>query len=83
MFSSAVFEENPRYCNSLGIVVIQKLWHFVISLITEAIYLKLGICAHFPKSNPYYQGKLFKMHFFFNYAPFSTRLCILYQASHS
>ena len=26
-------------------------------------YLKLGICVHCPKSNPYYQGRQFKMHF--------------------
>ena len=35
-----------------------------ISVITENIYLKLGVCVHYPKSNPYYQGSRFKMHFF-------------------
>ena len=34
-----------------------------ISIITEDIYLKLGICVHCPKSNSYYQGRQFKMHF--------------------
>ena len=42
-----------------------------ISAITEDVYLKLGACIHYPKSNPYYQGRQFKMLFFFqNYAPF-------------
>ena len=65
-FSLAVFGENARYCYSLGILVIvmQKLWHFVISVITEGTFLKLGICVHYPKSNLYYQGRQFKMHFF-------------------
>ena len=26
-----------------------------ISVITEDVYLKLGVCVHYPKSNPYYQ----------------------------
>ena len=37
--------------------------------------MKLRICVHFSKSNPYYQGRQFKMHFFFfffNYACFYT-----------
>ena len=41
-----------------------------ISVITEDIYLKHGICVHYPKSNTYYQGRQFKIHFFKNYAPF-------------
>ena len=52
----------------------QKLWHFVISLlislITEDIYLKLGVCVHYPKSNPYYQGRQFKRLFFSEICPF-------------
>ena len=28
-----------------------------ISVITEDIYLKLGVCVHYPKRNPYYQEK--------------------------
>ena len=43
-----------------------------ISVITEDVYVKLGICVHYPKSNPYDQGRQFKLHFFQNYAPFST-----------
>ena len=54
-----------------------------ISVITEDIYLILGVCVHCPKSNPYYQGRQFKMHFFQDYAPFQLRLFILYQAPHS
>ena len=45
-----------------------------ISVITEDIYLILGVCVHCPKSNPYYQGRQFKMHFFQDYAPFQLRL---------
>ena len=37
-----------------------------ISVITEDVYLKLKLCVHHPKSNPYCQGRQFKMHF---YAP--------------
>ena len=60
-----------------------------ISIITEDIYLKLGVSVHHPKRNPYYQGRQFKMHFFFqNYGPFSKIvflfLCfVLYQAPYS
>ena len=41
--SLAVFGENPRYCYSLGIfgggiVVMRKLWHFVISLLLLKIF---------------------------------------------
>ena len=44
-----------------------------ISVITEDIYFKLGISVHYPKNNPCYQGRQFKMQFGFqNYVPFST-----------
>ena len=41
-------------------------------VINQDIDLKLGVCVHYPKSNPYYQGRQFKMDFFFlcNCAPF-------------
>ena len=56
---------------SLGIVVVvQKLTIRNISVITEDIHSKLRVCVPYPKSNPYYQGRQFKMHFFQNYAPF-------------
>ena len=32
-FSSAVFGENQGYCYSLGVLVMQKFWHFLISLL--------------------------------------------------
>ena len=70
-FSSAVLGENQRYCDSRGVivvvivVVVQKLRFCYISVICEDIYLKLGICVQYPKSNPYYQGRQFKMQFFF------------------
>ena len=52
-----------------------------ISVFTEDIYLKLGVCVHYPKSNPYYQGrKQFKMHFFRTMSLFRLTLFILYQA---
>ena len=42
IFSLAVFAENQRYCYSLGVVVVvfvvQKLWHFVISLLLLKIF---------------------------------------------
>ena len=85
MFSSVVFGENPRYCYSLGFtvvdVVVQKLTFCNIFVITEYIYLKLRLCVQYPKSNPCYQGRQFN--FFQNYAPFSTKAYILYQAPHS
>ena len=82
IFSLAVFgKKTLRYCYSLGVVVgvvvVQELCHFVIYLLLHKIimYLKLGIFVHYPKSNPCYQGRQFKMHFFFffqNNAPFLT-----------
>ena len=71
VFCSAVFGENQRYCYSLGVVVfvviVQKLLRFCnISVVIEDIYLKLEVCVHYAKSNPYYQGRQFKMHFFFS-----------------
>ena len=74
IFSSAVFGENPRYCYSLGVcvvvvVIVQKTDICNISVITEGIYLKRGLYVHYPKSNPYYQGRQFKMLFFFRIMP--------------
>ena len=55
-----------------------------ISIITEDIYSKLKIRVHYPSSNPYYQGREFKMHFLFGIMPlFRLRLFILYQIPHS
>ena len=48
--------------------------------------MKLGAVAHYPKSNPYYQGRQFKVFFVFpNYALFRLAIFILYhnQAPHS
>ena len=78
-FSLAVFGENLRYCYSLCIVGVQKLWHFVISVIIEDIYLKLGVCVHYQKNNPCYQGRQFKMIFIFRIMPL-LRHFNLYQA---
>ena len=73
IFSMTVFGENLRCCYSLGVVgvVVQKLWHFVLILLLLKIYLKIWIYVHYPKSNPYYQGRQFKLHFF-------PELCPLY-----
>ena len=60
-------EKNLTFCN--------------ISVITQDIFLKLGICAHCLKSNPYYQGRQLKMHFIQNYAPFFN-LEFLYSMKH-
>ena len=44
-----------------------------ISVISEDIYWKLGVCVHCQKSDPYCQGRQFKMLFLFqNYTPFSS-----------
>ena len=77
IFSFSFFGQNQRYCYSLvgiGVIIMQKTLTFSnVSVITEDIYLKLAICVHYAKSNLYYQGRQFKIHFFFqNYAPFST-----------
>ena len=70
-FSSAAFRGNPRYCYSLGVIavvfiIMQKLTFCNISVTTEDIYLKLGICVQYTKINPYYQERQFKTHFFRN-----------------
>ena len=89
IFSSTVFQEKGRYCSSLGVVavvfvIVQNLTFCNISVITEDIYLKLWVCVHYPKSSPYYQGRQFKMLFFFRIMTlFPLRLFILYQAPHS
>ena len=36
-----------------------------MSVNTEDVYLQLGVCVHYPKSNPYYQKRQFKMQFSF------------------
>ena len=36
---------------------------------TKAIYLNLGVFVHYPKSNPYYQGRQFRMIFFSELCP--------------
>ena len=63
IFSWAVFGENLRYCYSLGNTVVCHR-HRCCHAKTEDIYLKLGVCVHYPKSNSYYQGRQFKMLFF-------------------
>ena len=65
IFSSAVFRENPRYCYSLGVVIVHLCRHcraktvkfYNMSVITEDIYLKFGVCVHYPKSNLYYTAQ--------------------------
>ena len=61
----------------------EKKTFFNIPVITEDIYLKLGVCVHYPESNPYYQGRQFKMHFFFlqNNSPFFS-LDFLFSIKH-
>ena len=51
-------------------VVMQKLTFCNTSHITEGIYLPLRICVLYTKSNPYYQGKQFKIQFFSVLGPF-------------
>ena len=54
---------------------LEKLRHFVISVNTEDFFLNLRVSVHYSKSNAYYQGRQFKMHFFFFFqnSPFSTK----------
>ena len=60
IFSSAI----------LGVVAVVGVQNSVTfcntSVITEDVYLKLGACVLYPNSNPYYQGRQFKMHFLFS-----------------
>ena len=74
-FSLAVFGENPRYCYSFGIIIVvmQKLRNFVIFLLLLKILIWNSECAFTIQSNPYYQGRQFKMHIFQNYALFLTK----------
>ena len=74
IFSSAVFEENPRYCYSLGVMVVvvlnvvRRRFAKALTFCNISYYcicLKFGIRVHCPKSNQHYQGRQFKMHFFF------------------
>ena len=55
-----------------------------ISVITEDISFKRGLCVHYPKSNPSYQGKCKKAFFFSELCPFfRLRHFILNQAPDS
>ena len=47
-------KKTSRYCHSPGVGGgVQKLRHFLISVITEDIYLKLRVDVHYQKGNPY------------------------------
>ena len=67
----------------LSVCHAKTLTFLIISVITEDIYLKLGVCVHYPESNPYYQGRSFKMYFFRIMPLFCIRIFIHYQAPHS
>ena len=72
-FSARLFSEKTQgfaiafvwLVSRVGVIVMQKQTFCNISVITDDIYLKLGVCVHYPKSNPYYQERQFKMLFFF------------------
>ena len=64
-------EKTCGFAIALLSLSLQKLLNFNIFVITEYIYLQLGVCVHFSKSNPYYQGRQFKMHFFFFFQKYS------------
>ena len=86
--SLTVFGEELRYCYSLGIVVIvvvfivQKLWHFIISLITEDIYLKLEVCVHIQREIHTIKGDNSKCIFFLELCPFFCDLGFLSSIKH-
>ena len=83
-FSLSVFGENLRYYYGLSFGSVQNFLTFCnISVSTKDIYL-LRVCVPYPKSNPCYRGRQFKMLFFFRIMPlFQLRLCILFQTPHS
>ena len=49
-----------------------------ISVITVDIDLKLRVCVYYPKSNPYYQGRRFKMHLSRIMPLFRLRKCLTF-----
>ena len=51
-------------------------------VLTEAVYIKLGACVHYPKSNPYYQWKQLKMLFLSELCPFFFELHFLSSIKH-
>ena len=66
------------------VVVVQNLLIFCdISVIDKDIYLKLGVCVQYPKSNLCFYGRQFQMHFS-RIMPLSRfKIFILYQGPHS
>ena len=52
-----------------------------MSFIIEDIYLKLGVCVQYSRSNPYYQGRQFKS-IFLELCPFFSYLDILSSIKH-
>ena len=63
-------------CYHLAVIIVRRFCAKTvsfcnISVITKEIYLKLRPCVHYSKSNPYYQGRQFKMHFY-ELCPFFT-----------
>ena len=49
---------NTQFFRIMPFFLLRKTLTFrKISVITENIYLILGMCVHYPKSNPYYQGR--------------------------
>ena len=71
IFSSGVFRENMWRCCHLHCAKTLAVCN--ISVITEDIYLKLGLCVHYPKSNLFFQTRQFKTLFFFFF--FFSELC--------
>ena len=76
--NSAVFGENPRYCYSLGVVVVvvvvQKLSHFVLSLLLKIFTYLLesrNMCS-LSKEQSILSWETIQVHYFQNYATFST-----------
>ena len=69
--------------SSLSALSTKTLTFCNISFITDDINMELGICVHYPKSNPYCQGRQFKMYFSRIIPLFRHRLFIFYQASYS
>ena len=72
IFSWAVFRENPRHCYSLVVIVVQKLQHFVLSLLLQRTLTQNSeYVITIQKAVHTIKGDNSK-YFFQNYAPFST-----------
>ena len=67
---SSMFSSRPKTKRRRPRRRAKTLAFCIISIITDDICLKHGVSVHYTKSNPYLQGRQFKMHFFPELCPF-------------